>query len=234
VFTKSFAIVSARMPHLRRAYLSFPWPRLFESAETIASVAVEREMAGDVGVGFAVLRGVDAWPVAKVHDTIWRSKVLPEAAVASHRRAIRLAKLPRPVRRLVWWGALNVCGGERVRHFGTFGVTAVAGTGSISHHLLSPLTTTLTYGVFSRDGEVDVRMTFDHRIFDGGVGAKVLATLEEVLLTDLRAELTALRRAAAAEAVTAMAAPRPCGRTPPPLPTEAECGPGSGWRSFRR
>jgi hypothetical protein len=180
------------------AYVTFPWPRLFESVETIASVAVQRDMAGDLGVGFAVLRGLDTWPVTRVHEAIHRDKSLPDDAVASHRRAIRLAKLPRPLRRLVWWVGLNVSGGERARLFGTFGVTAVAGTGSTSHQLLSPLTTTLSYGVFGPAGEVDVRMTFDHRVFDGGVAAKVLAALEDVLLSDLLAELAALRPAAAA------------------------------------
>jgi hypothetical protein len=198
VFTKAFALVSARTPEVRQAYLTFPWPRLFESAETIASVAVQRDMAGDVGVGFAILRGLDTWPVTRVHEAIHRSKNLPEADVASHRRAVRLSKLPRLLRRLVWWGALNLSGGERARLFGTFGVTAVAGTGSTSHYLLSPLTTTLSYGMFGAAGEVDVRMTFDHRVFDGGVGAKVLAALEDVLLTDVLAELASLRRAAAA------------------------------------
>jgi hypothetical protein len=224
VFTKAFAVVSARIPELRRAYLTFPWPRFFESAETIASVAVERDMAGDVGVGFAVLRGLDTWPVTRVHEAIRRSKSRPEADVATHRRAIRLARLPRPLRRFVWWAALNISGGERARQFGTFGVTAMAGTGSTSHYLLSPLTTTLTYGVFDAAGDVEVRITFDHRVYDGGVGAKVLATLEDVLLTEVRDELRAHRPAAAVKP-SATAAPRPCGRRPPPLPTGAGSGP---------
>src|SRR5437763_12822236 len=63
VFTKAFAVVSARMPELRRAYLTFPWPRLFESAEVFATVAVERPMGGDLGVGFALFRGPETWPV---------------------------------------------------------------------------------------------------------------------------------------------------------------------------
>src|SRR5947209_56580 len=42
LFTKAYARVAAVTPELRRAYLPFPRPRLYEHPFSIASVAVER------------------------------------------------------------------------------------------------------------------------------------------------------------------------------------------------
>src|SRR5438309_3881004 len=42
MFTKAYAQVGVEFPELRRAYMSFPWARLYEHSENVASVAVER------------------------------------------------------------------------------------------------------------------------------------------------------------------------------------------------
>src|SRR5438270_330307 len=42
IFTKAFAVVAARRPELRRAYLPFPWPHLYEHGTNVAAVTVER------------------------------------------------------------------------------------------------------------------------------------------------------------------------------------------------
>src|SRR6185295_17495961 len=47
LFVKALAQVSAEMPEFRRAYLSFPWHRLYEHSENVASVAIEREYDGE-------------------------------------------------------------------------------------------------------------------------------------------------------------------------------------------
>ena len=57
--------------------------------------------------------------------------------------------------------------------------------------MLSPLTTTLNYGTFDPDGGLDVRVTYDHRVFDGGTAARATADLESALRTVLLTELQA-------------------------------------------
>src|SRR5436305_1580513 len=42
LFTKAFALVAARRPGLRRAYLPCPRPRLYEHPFSVAAVAVPR------------------------------------------------------------------------------------------------------------------------------------------------------------------------------------------------
>ena len=59
-------------------------------------------------------------------------------------------------------------------------------------HPLSPLTTTLTYGVIGPDGSCDVRLVYDHRVLDGAVVARALARLEEELTGPVCDELRAM------------------------------------------
>src|SRR5207248_6521574 len=42
LFTKAFACLSAANPRLRRVYISYPWPHLYEHFENVATLAVER------------------------------------------------------------------------------------------------------------------------------------------------------------------------------------------------
>ena len=94
-----------------------------------------------------------------------------------------------PVCRLLWWFGLNI-GRQRANYFGTFGVSVYSALGAESLHPLSPLTSTLNYGVIAADGTTDVRVVYDHRVTDGATVARALARLEEVLNTTIRDELT--------------------------------------------
>ena len=106
---------------------------------------------------------------------------------------LRVAGLPRPVRRLLWWAGLNA-GRLRANYFGTFGVTAYPALGAESLHPLFPLTATLTYGLVGADGRADVRLVYDHRVLDGSTVARALVRLEAVLNTTVAAELSAAGR----------------------------------------
>src|SRR5438105_15782808 len=52
LFAKAYAIVAARRPELRRAYVPLPTPHLYEAEESVASIAVEREYEGEPAVFF--------------------------------------------------------------------------------------------------------------------------------------------------------------------------------------
>src|SRR5947209_2596817 len=56
VFTKAYAQVAARRGELRRAYIPFPRPHLYEHSVNIASLAVERTYQGEAAVFFGHLR----------------------------------------------------------------------------------------------------------------------------------------------------------------------------------
>ena len=140
---------------------------------------------------FARLRGPERDSLVALEDLLRHYKRDPIERVGRYRRALRISHLPLPVRRLLWWTALNVSGEPRARNLGTFGVSVYSGLGAESLHPLSPLTTTLNYGVIQPDGTVAVRLTYDHRVLDGATVGRALALLENTLLSTVLDELKA-------------------------------------------
>jgi hypothetical protein len=189
LFTKAYGLVAAAQPALRRAYMGFPWPRLYEHPFSIASVAIERDYDGEPGVFFGHIRGPECHPLLNLEAALRRFKDQPVEDIGLFRRGLTVARLPRPLRRLMWWIGLNSSGPKRAKRLGTFGVSVYAGLGAASLHPLSVLTTTLNYGVIGRDGTVDVRLVYDHRVMDGATVARALADLEDVMNGAIRQEL---------------------------------------------
>lgn len=198
LFVKAHALVAARRPELRRAYFSFPWPRLYEHPDSVASVAIERSFNDENGVFFAHVRSPDRQTLADIETHLRRCKEQPVEMIGSQRRYLRICALPWPLRRLVWWLGLNFSGPSRAKHMGTFGVSAVSGLGAELIALQSPMTSTLTYGPLDTDGTMNVTLLFDHRVLDGGDAARILAELEQALLSEILVELRYLRTPAAA------------------------------------
>jgi hypothetical protein len=192
IFTKAYAMVARERAPLRRAYLSFPRPHLYEHPINVISVAVERRYGDEDGVFFAPLRQPEEHTLPELEARLRELKEKPVEKFGSFRRGLYISRLPRPLRRFVWWVGLNVFGRKRAHYLGTAGVTVYAGLGAASLHPLSLLTTTLNYGVIEPDGGVDVRITYDHRVMDGATVARALADLDRVLHTDILAELRAL------------------------------------------
>jgi hypothetical protein len=189
LFTKAYALVAAQVPALRRAYLPFPRPRLYEHPCSVASVAVERLYEGEPAVFFGHLRCPEQLTLADVDCHLRHFREAPVESVGGFRRALRISRLPRPLRRLAWRVGLHCSGPTRARYLGTFGVSVYSALGAESLHPLSPLTTTLNYGVIGPDGRVPVRVVYDHRVLDGATVARALGRLQEVLAHDLPAEL---------------------------------------------
>jgi hypothetical protein len=96
------------------------------------------------------------------------------------------------VRRFLWWYATAWSGRVTARNFGTFGVSLTGQAGATATNLIGPLTTSLNCGLIQPDGTVDLRLHFDHRVMDGMPAARALAELEEVLRTEIAAELEAM------------------------------------------
>jgi hypothetical protein len=193
IFTKAYGFVAQARPELRRAYLTFPWARLYEHPCNVASVAVERRVGSEEAVVFGNIPSPEQKSLQELDQKLHCLKEEPVAAIGSVRRALRVSRLPRPLRRLLWWTGLNLSGRKRAHFMGTYGVTVYSGLGAASLHPLSPLTTTLNYGVISPRGSVNVRLCYDHRVLDGATVARALRHLEEVLHNELLAELGASR-----------------------------------------
>jgi hypothetical protein len=189
LFAKAFALVAADLPALRRSYISFPWPHLYEHATTVASVVVEREVQGEETVFFAPVVGPHTRSLADLDAHLRRCRTEPVERIAAFRRALRLARLPWPLRRLGMWLGLHASGRLRERFFGTFSLSSPASQGAGMLSLITALTATLHYGLFDDGGRLDMRLTFDHRVLDGATAARALVALENVLRGPILAEV---------------------------------------------
>jgi hypothetical protein len=198
IFTKAYSFVCAAWPELRRAYLSFPRPHLYQHPINMATIAVERRFGDEAAVLFGHLREPEKMSLGEIDYHLRRFKEKPLDAISSYRRALQISRMPRPLRRALWWIGLNVSGRKRAHFMGTFGVSVYGGLGAASLHPLSVVTTTLSYGTIAADGAVDVRIIYDHRILDGSNIARALADLERVLNHEILAELRYLQAVDAA------------------------------------
>ena len=198
LFSRAFALVAARRPELRRSYLAFPWPHLYEHPESVAAITVERIWDGEEVPVVTHFTSPESRSLADLDSRLRHFQGCPLREISSLRRTMRSLRLPRSLRRLVLWSALNVHGPSRARYLGTFGVTSPAVHGAGMLHLLSLVTCTLHYGLLDAEGCLDVRLTFDHRVLDGAPAARALADLESVLSNEIVAEVRALKAAKAA------------------------------------
>jgi hypothetical protein len=192
IFTKAYGQVAAEFPELRRAYLSFPWARLYEHPESIASVAVERQYQGERGVFFAHIRSPEKRLLITLDSALRGYKDAPIELIRDFQIAMRVSRLPMPIRRMVWWWAVKANGYRKALGMGTFGVSVYSSLGAESLHPLTPLTTSLNYGVIDDNGDVAVRVVYDHRVMDGATVARALVRLDQVLNKDIAAELREL------------------------------------------
>jgi hypothetical protein len=198
IMTKAFALAARRHPQMRQAYLSFPWPHIGEFESQIASVIVTRRVGNDEAVFLAPLIRPEEQSLGELDAHLKAYMEEPVEKFRCFREAILVGRLPRPLRRLLWWLALHVLPRRRARHFGTFGVTTMSPFGARTLQVPSLWSAFLHYGVITEGGEVPVGVAFDHRVMDGAVVGYTLVEMEHVLRHDIVAELRSMRAARAA------------------------------------
>jgi hypothetical protein len=142
--------------------------------------------------------------LAEVDARIRHAKDAPIADVPAFRKVLLVTRLPLPLRRFAWLIGLNF-GRQRANFFGSFVVTSVAAYGAGELHALSPGPFILSYGVVKQDQTVDVVIRWDHRISDAALIARTLNRLEQVLNTEIAAELRGARQQAEPKPVRAVA-----------------------------
>lgn len=209
IFLKAYALVLDDFPELRRSYIKFPWPKLYELPIGSATIIVERDYHGEPAL-FSYLIKDPHQSLGDLSALIDHVRTAPVEQVKDFRRALRLASLPRPLRRLLWWMALNI-GRGRGNYFGAFGVSVYSALNAESLHPLSPLTSLMNYGVIGDEGGVTVRVVYDHRVLDGARVARALNRLEEILNGPILEELRAMQ-SGRPQMVPPIASPEPATR----------------------
>ena len=204
IFVKAFAMVAKEEPILRTLYVKWPAPAFYELPRSVAMVAIARVEEGQDCVLPQKVAAPDEMPLTEVDALIRHAKEAPIHDVPAFRKILRTTRLPLPLRRLFWAIGLNF-GRQRANYFGSFGVTSVAAYGAGELHALSPGPFILSYGKEKPDQTIDVVLRWDHRITDAALIAKALTRLEQVLNTEIAAELRGQRQQIEPKPVRAVA-----------------------------
>jgi hypothetical protein len=187
IFVKAFALVAKDEPVLRTLYVKWPWPHFYELPCSVATVAIARVEDGEACVLPEKIASPETMSLTEIDALIRHAKNAPIDQVPAFRKIMRTTRLLLPFRRLFWAVGLNF-GRQRANWFGSFGVTSVA-----------------AYGVVEADQNIGVIIRWDHRITDAALIAKTLARLEQVLNTEISAELRGQRQQAEPRPVRAVA-----------------------------
>ena len=196
LFTKAYSVLAQETAELRRAYVTLPWPMLYEYPESVAALALERDHRGENAVLQARIKAPARRSIAELSDLIREAQLKPVLEVKDFRLALTMARAPAPIRRLIMWLGLNL-GRQRANYFGTFHLSVYSALGAELLNPLSPLTTLLNYGPIDAEGGVNVRILYDHRVMDGATVARALKRLEAILNGPVADEVHSLARAAA-------------------------------------
>jgi hypothetical protein len=190
IFAKAFGLVARDQPVLRTLHIGWPWPHFYELPRSVGMIAIARKEDGEDCVMPQKIAAPDELPLAQVEALIRHAKTAPTNEIPAFRKMLRATRLPLPLRRLVWAIGLGI-GRQRANYFGSFGITSVAAFGAGELHALSPGPYIITYGVLRPDQTIDVVIRWDHRLTDAAMIAHVLTRLEQVLNTEIAAELLA-------------------------------------------
>src|SRR6516225_2839258 len=157
VFAKAYALVAAGAPPLRRVYVKLPWPHLYELPQSVASIIVERDWPhddGDSGEKALFLGRLKAPDTASLPNLATRLRALKSApinSIADFRRALAIARLPLPLRRLLVWLSLNI--GRQVPNFmGSFAISALGSHRAAIVDTIPVWSSFLNYGPIAPDG----------------------------------------------------------------------------------
>jgi len=180
IFTKGYALLADECVELRRAYLRYPVPHLYEYPESAAGIAHERDIDGERAVLQTVIKSPARKSIRRLSAAILDARTKPVEEIGAFRKSLRLARLPLLLRRLLMGLAIN-SGRRRANDFGTFHLSVYSGLGAESFNPLSPVTTLLNYGPIDSDGGINVRILYDHRVMDGATVARALARFETIL-----------------------------------------------------
>ena len=181
LFLKAYALVARDRPELRRAYIPWPLPHLYQHPVSECAVLVERDWDDEKAVLAAKIRAPEKQPLSKVDDHMKRFASEPMESISDLRQLMMLARLPFWMRRIIFWNSLYISGRNKSKRFGTFMVSSLGNMGVEQIHPLTPLTTYLSFSPISSDGDVTALIVYDHRVLDGRTVAGALNALEDAL-----------------------------------------------------
>lgn len=189
IFAKAYGILSRDYPELRRSYLKLPWPRFYEHPHSIVALNVERRLPEEDVVLFCLVRAPENRSFEEIESIVRHHRDAPIAELRSHQRAVGVSRIPWPIRPLFWFLSLNLFGRRRCHNFGTFSLSSIGSQGAGLLSIKPILTSAIHYGMLEKDHSLAVRLTWDHRVFDGATAARALTDLERILTVEMVREI---------------------------------------------
>jgi hypothetical protein len=187
---RAAALAAAKWPELRTAYLPFPWPRLYVHPVSSVTVLVERNWNGTRAVFFDTAKGAEGASVGQIDQWLRWLRHERVERVGAFRRAIRIAKLPLLVRRLLW-ATVQWSGRMRAKYIGNIAISSVAPARFSVVQIASPVSFTVFLGPVSPDGTMKIQLFADHRLVDGLAASRILEDIGRIVNTVIVAELAA-------------------------------------------
>jgi hypothetical protein len=197
IFMRAYGLAAQRRPELRRVYIPWPRPHLYEHPFNEAAVLIEREWQGETIVLAAKVQRPETTPLQQIAAAVREYTTAPVLSVSDFRQLLRLGRLPAPFRRFAFWQTLYLSGYKRCKRFGTFMISSLGNLGATQLHPIAPMTSYLTFGPIRPDGRVTVVVVYDHRVMDGRSVAHSVQELDRALHGEVLDELRGLSRAAA-------------------------------------
>lgn len=197
---RAYGLASQRMPEIRRSFMSYPWPHLYQSPHSYASVVVDRTWQGEHAVFYVTMSRPETQTLSDIQRRLHDYQKKPIEEIKAFRRMIRFTRYPTPLRRLLLGAAIGFLGRQRAQYFGTFMINSVAAMRARMLQFITPLTTSLYYDRVTSNGEMTLQLAIDHRVLDGYTAARVVGEVESILnneiLQELRGDIALMRNAA--------------------------------------
>lgn len=204
IFLKAYGKVVQETPELRSWFLPGLWPRIATTNQIVATLAINRIENNTEQLCWARLHQPEILPLAKIQHFIDECCSKPSQELFKRQRELEM--LPGFLRRAVLRWNIRSASCKRSSRIGTFSLSTLAGFGGSNHFHPTLCTTSISYRPIEADGRCLVTLIADHRVIDGAVVARSLATLEKFLTQDLVHELRSQRDSQAPNATPSNAA----------------------------
>lgn len=193
LFMKAYALVSVENPLLRTAYVSFPWPYLYEHDETVCILTVAKEYKNENRLMFARVTRPEIFTLLELQEKFDYFRRCELDEIRQFRHQVLFAKFPSWIRRMIWAMIFKAFPRRRLKNMGTFGMTLsgygeTKGTGNV----LGPATSSLAIDLLPKKGISYFGYTFDHRVLDGKPAMDMIEELRKALLGPIAEELRAM------------------------------------------
>ena len=180
IFIKAISEASREHEELRASYLNIP-TAMWISDASIASISIEREEAdGEKIILYSQINSPETLSLKAIDTTIKAYRINPLHMIEGYVNANRVSWIPRWIRRKIFYLGLNLIGDFKAKNFGTYSISSVGCNGC---SLVSA--DTLVGSLFTYDlidySTMNLRLTFDHRIYDGSTAARILNSIQEKL-----------------------------------------------------